>query len=139
MIKQKLEQSWQSLKQGRPGSRFQDRHARRQRSAHGRTRLGRVLYVLAAIGIILAGVFFLPAPGPGTLILLVGVGMLAGESRAAARALDWAELRLRASSRWALRFWRRSSDPQRAMLLALAVTLAAAVGYGSFQLLFGGG
>ncbi len=53
-----------------------------------------------------AGLFFLPAPGPGFLILFAGAALLAEESLTAARALDWTEVRLRRLAKWGRRAWR---------------------------------
>jgi hypothetical protein len=44
-------------------------------------------------------VFFLPAPGPGTVFLVLGAALMAEQSRWIARALDRAELLLRAALR----------------------------------------
>lgn len=46
--------------------------------------------------VITAGVFFLPTPGPGFVIIALGAGLTALGSRRAARALDWTEFHLRA-------------------------------------------
>jgi UPF0716 family protein affecting phage T7 exclusion len=81
-----------SLLQGTPGRRFSALHRLR------RQRRGRVLKTLTMLGgalLVLVGVLLLPTPGPGLLTLLLGVGLIASESLAIARALDRLELRLR--------------------------------------------
>ena len=47
----------------------------------------------------LAGVAFLPLPGPGLLIIAVGALLMAEVSLSAARALDWLELKARRAFR----------------------------------------
>ena len=81
-----------------PGRRFQERYRRKCESDRGR--LARCAAVVAGIGLTLVGIFFLAVPGPGIPILAVGLALIAQESRAAARFLDGAELRLR-------RWWKR--------------------------------
>jgi hypothetical protein len=44
---------------------------------------------------VLAGLVLLPLPGPGLLVITAGVLLMAEESHAAARALDWLEVKAR--------------------------------------------
>jgi putative transmembrane protein PGPGW len=91
----KLKQSWRSLQQGEPGGRFEERWRRKKPGG-----LARKILVLGSGGIVFAaGVFFLPAPGPGTLLLVLGAALMAEESRWIARTLDRAELLLRGALR----------------------------------------
>ncbi len=91
----KLKQSWRDLQQGEPGRRFEDRWRRRKSGGTARK-----VWVLGAGALVFAaGIFFLPAPGPGTVLLVVGAAMMAGESLWMARALDRAELALRSALR----------------------------------------
>ena len=80
------------------------------------------------LALIALGVVLLFVPGPGILLILLGCGLLARESRRMAAALDWAEPRVRAATRRARAAWGRASPPLRAlaMALALAVSVAAA-------------
>ena len=96
----------------------------------------RWLYLGAGTIIILGGIFFLPAPGPGWLIIFLGGALLAQESMVAARALDWTELRLRAVASWALGIWKRASMPVRALLVVIALAIVGAVGWGAYLLMF---
>jgi len=84
---------WQELKRGRPGHRFQSRYERNQHARAGAVRK----WSLIALGavLILAGIVFLPLPGPGMLIIAAGAFLMAERSRAAARALDWVEVKVR--------------------------------------------
>lgn len=130
----KLGEGWRQLRDGEPGRRFQDRYHQRQQS--GRGALQRWLFVGGGLLVIVAGLFLLPAPGPGFLILLAGGGLVAQESLLAARALDSVELRLRRAGEAATRFWGRSSAPVRAFVVALAVVVVGGAAYGGYQLLF---
>jgi UPF0716 family protein affecting phage T7 exclusion len=86
----RLESAWRELKQGRPGSRFQQRHERLRRRAGARP-LRKWGFISAGALIVLAGVVLLPLPGPGLLVIAAGALLIAEESRAAARALVWLE------------------------------------------------
>jgi hypothetical protein len=76
-----------------PGRRFQNLFQRHHRP--GRNVLARILALLGGTLVLAAGVFFLFAPGPGVLVLLLGAGLIARESEAAARLLDRVEVRIR--------------------------------------------
>ncbi len=130
---EKLKQTWRDFEEGPPGERFQQRFKRRQQS--GRDALSNSLFITAGILIMVAGIFFLPAPGPGALILLIGAGLIAQEFLLAARALDWAELRVRKLAAWSLKTWHRTSLGQKVVLMLFAMTLAAAAGFGAYELL----
>jgi len=97
MFKQ-LQRSWKELKSGRPGSRFLEQY-RRQHQAH-ESGVGRAVRIVAGIILVPVGLFFLPAPGPGMVVLALGAILLARESRLVARALDRLELRARQALRW---------------------------------------
>jgi len=89
---------WQQLREAEPGERFQQLHRRRhEASASGGQRR---LRMAAAIGLILLGLVMMPAPGPGLLVVLAGLSLLASESLGTARRLDRLEL-------WFRERWRR--------------------------------
>lgn len=131
----KLKRRWRELKAGEPGRRFQDEYRRRhERGAH---RGRRIALLGAGAALILAGLFFLPAPGPGTVILVLGAGLMAEESRAAARALDWVELRVRGAAEWSLDAWRRAGMPAKAAIVLLTAAVAGGAGFLAYRVLFG--
>jgi hypothetical protein len=78
-----------------------------------------------------------PAPGPGWLIILLGLGMIAGESLSFARLVDQVEVRLRQLARLVVGVWITSPIMVK-MLIALAVLACfAAAGYGTYSLIVG--
>jgi hypothetical protein len=91
-------QAWDRFVHSTPGRRFQERY-RRMREQKG-SALKRCLFVCGGILICLAGIVFLAIPGPGLLIIALGLALVAQESAALARLLDRAELKLR-------RLWKR--------------------------------
>jgi hypothetical protein len=82
-----------------------------------------------------AGIIFLPAPGPGTIIFFIGASLIAQESFLAARALDWTELRLRKLAAWSLGVWHHTSLMVKILLMLFAMALTGAVGFGVYELL----
>lgn len=84
---------WQQLRDAEPGERFQELHQRRHQT--GASGWQRGLRMLAAVGLTLIGLVMMPAPGPGMLVVLAGVALLAAESQSVARRLDRIELWVR--------------------------------------------
>lgn len=128
-----VSQRWKRFIQTAPGRRFQEYFERRRQARPGAT----WQYFLIGIGILImaVGVLLLALPGPGMIVIIVGAIILARESLAAARILDWSELRLRSLISRCTRWWRLASPSQRAMLLIAALALLGAFSVGSYQLL----
>jgi uncharacterized protein (TIGR02611 family) len=127
-----LKEHWQDLKRGRPGHRFQDHYAKRHETGSSPAR--KVLFLGGGALIVAAGIFFLPAPGPGFVIIFLGGGLMAQESKHAAKALDWAERRVRGVLKWAHHIWKRATTPLRVVIVSLGVLLAAGAGYIAYQI-----
>lgn len=87
-----MKRAWRILKEGTPGDRFCRYHREHENRESPRFRL--VQIAIAAI-LILVGLVLLVVPGPGILFLAVGAAILARESMAIAKLLDWMELRIR--------------------------------------------
>ena len=75
---------------------------------------------LAGAGVIAVGIVLLPLPGPGWVIIFVGLGIWASEFRWAARLLRWVRNRFRAWTRW---MGRRSPMTRTLLTLLLAVVV----------------
>jgi len=88
---ERLRKGWRELKQGKPGHRFRERYERSP-STQG-ARKGATIGI--GVLLVLAGIVFLPLPGPGIAIIVVGALLIAEESLSAARLLDWLELKAR--------------------------------------------
>lgn len=132
----KLKESWRLFKESEPGSRFQDRYYRRQREGNSRLNPRKVLNIAIGVLLILAGAFMVLAPGPGWVTFFVGFGMIGGEFRPVARALDRIEVALRKLARWARDAWTRSPVAVKVLICALILLCAAAIGYGIYYFLF---
>lgn len=131
-----LKQSWQRFKRSKPGYRFQRRYYEKQRSRPSTVR--KILVIAVGVLIFAVGIFFLAAPGPGIMVLLIGASLIAEQSLVAARALDWAELRLRTLYTNALRLWRRASPAIRFWIVICALAIVAALAFGAYKIAFAG-
>jgi hypothetical protein len=88
----KLKRSWRELAHGRPGHRFRDyQQARRG----GRPAWRRIVSIVAGVLLVLVGIVALPAPGPGTLVIVLGAALLAREFPRVASFMDGLERFLR--------------------------------------------
>ncbi len=102
---EKFKENWRRLKESEPGHRYTDRYHQRQQSRSGRFSLTAVaLLVVGTLILLLGGIVSVTVrvPGVGWLIILLGLGMFAGESKLIASFLDWVEVKLRRAARWAL-------------------------------------
>jgi hypothetical protein len=86
-----LKKGWRDLRQGQPGRRFSQRYERGRRGGTAR----KWLLVTGGALLAVAGIALLPLPGPGLLVIVAGLILIAEESHATARALDWLERKAR--------------------------------------------
>ena len=131
----KLKQSWHKFRSGESGHRFQKRYY--EGLSAGRGPLRKIIALVIGSLVIAIGIFFMPAPGPGLLIVFIGAGMVAEESLPAARALDWAELKLRGVCLPVSRTWHRITSPtlKALMVVALLILLVAAA-FGVYKFVY---
>lgn len=76
------------------------------------------------------GLIAVPGPGPGWLIILLGLGIVARESLFFARLLDLAEVRLRGLARRVAGIWRTSPAFVKILIVLAIVACATAMGIG---------
>jgi len=82
-----LKKQWKLFLSSPPGRRFHDFHERRK-AQKDRGHAGKGL-LIGGIVITLLGLVLLPLPGPGSVVLAGGLMLVAAESTAMARVLDW--------------------------------------------------
>ena len=136
----RAKEGWRRLKADEPGRRFAERYRRRREEGRGWRDPRRVLYVAAGLLLVACSLFMgmLPTPpGPGTAAFLLGLGLIAGESRPVARLLDRAEVGARELARRVGGVW-GSSAAGKAAVVSVAAIFSAAVLYVPYRLLFGG-
>jgi hypothetical protein len=124
-----IAQQWRAFRSDSPGHRFEN-HYKRMRE--GGSRAGAILQIALGAILALAGVVLLFVPGPGLLVVLFGLGLLGGQSRALAGVLDRVEPRLRAAGRTLQRWWHARSMIAQDLLIAGAVCLLGAACYGGY-------
>ena len=96
-----------------------------------------VLLIFLGAILALGSLFLAPLPGPGFATVFLGLAILAGELRPAARFLDWAEVRLRRLARFVRGVWQASVVGKISVVLVSAICVAAIL-YVAYLLLFGG-
>ncbi len=133
MIEQAKE-NWRRFKQSKPGHRFQDHHHRYQRSYRSKSYLRGLFSVVWGLLVVVVGIIAVPGPGPGWLIILLGLGVIAGESLSFARSIDRVEVRLRQLARLVAGIWAASPAPVKVLAI---MAFAIALGYGMYHLVFG--
>jgi uncharacterized protein (TIGR02611 family) len=101
---------------------------RQNRVAH---LMWRVLVGVVGTAIVVTGIVLLPLPGPGWLIIFVGLGVLASEFAWARRLLDFARAKVEAWTGWVT----RQSLLVRLLIgtATLAIVALALLGYLAWQ------
>lgn len=122
------------LRKSRPGYRFQHRYYRHA-GRHGTQRT--LLQAFASLALIVAGIILMPIPGPGSLIAVLGLALLAGVSLRAARLLDHGEIHLRRIAHRLRERWERASPALRAALVTVVIMVLGAGSYATFRVLSG--
>ncbi len=129
----KLKQLWRKLIEAPPGERFEQQYWRRQQSRN-RTFLKKALFIGGGIIVTIAGILELPLPGPGTVIIIAGLGIIAQESLWLSKLLDKAELLVRQLMDRGQKWWKGTSLGQKASIFILAVIILGLIGYGVYWL-----
>jgi len=127
MVLKSMKSAWHRLKEAEPGHRFQQEYEHHEGGRRGK--VSRVLSVSVGLLIVAIGIVGLPAPGPGFLVIALGGALLARESRAIARALDWGEVRLRRVLHWARSAWKHAAPLAKALMVVVGLGLAGLAGY----------
>ena len=133
---EKAKESWKQFKEAEPGHRFRERYERRQKESKGPFDPGKILNIVVGLAITALGLFFIPMPGPGSVIIFVGLGLIGSEFEPFARFLDWLEVRARKVKEWMQNLWQSAPLPAKVALTLLGVTVTAAVGFGAFRMFF---
>ncbi len=134
---ERAKENWRRFKQGKPGHRFQDHHHRYQRGYRSRSYLRGLFGIVWGLLVVGVGFVAVPGPGPGWLIILLGLGMIAGESLSFARSVDWVEVRLRQGARLVAGAWAISPIPVKVLIVLTVLACTTALGYGMNRLIFG--
>lgn len=109
-----------------PGCRFRQLYESRSNSK--RSLFSRLFFAGVGAFMFLVGIPMIPGPGPGLVVMLLGLGLLGSEYRPLACFLDRMEVRIRSGvgrlSRWFARI------PPSALVVASLFIVAMAIGAG---------
>lgn len=88
--------------------------------------LWRALVLVVGGVVVLGGLALVPLPGPGWLLVFLGLSILASEFDWAARLLRWTKTQVIQASAWAKRqaFWLKVIGAAVTVLVVVAVTAA---------------
>jgi hypothetical protein len=131
-----LKRQWCAFRSGKPGRRFQDRFDRNSRARASQSLLRRLLQPAIAIVLLLIGVVLTFIPGPAIVFYFAGAGILAGESRTLARALDWSELKERQVLRCLKHWWAQASPDAKQTVILVAFFAVMGAGYAAYRIIF---
>ena len=131
----KLKREWREFRRGQPGRRFQERYERKHRTNEKKGVHWRILQIALAIVLLLVGVVLVFIPGPAILFFAIGGSMLATQSLALARLLDWTEVQLRRVYTGVTGWWKRASTAVRGGVVALGAVGIAMMAYLAYQVL----
>ncbi|MCB1865350.1 MAG: hypothetical protein KDG50_07940 [Chromatiales bacterium] len=125
-IRETIKAHWHELAASRPGQRFEDRFRRRHGEGPRWFGLGSLIAIASGSALITAGLVMLVTPGPGLLVLVVGLALIGQEFRVVARLLDRGELLLRA---WAGRIhaWWVRTPPAKRWTVVILIGLTSLV------------
>lgn len=103
----RLKQQWRHFRASQPGHRFRAINERHRGAGMARRWWIRALFWVAGLLLIVVGAFFAVAPGPASIFIFPGAILIACESHAVARGLDWLDVKLAPLFSYLGRTWRR--------------------------------
>lgn len=107
-------------------------HKRREKEGGPASTMRRIFLLCVGLASTAVGVFFLFVPGPGSIMLVFGIALIAGQSLLVARCVDRLELLLRPTFLRLRSRWRALSSTQRVVLSAVATVLGCAMSVGLY-------
>lgn len=119
----RLQNQWNQLKRSPPGTRFRNRYNRNHCPGHNHQRPWRRVAVIAMSAVLtVIGIVLVFIPGPAIVFFFLAGALLAEQSCAIARAMDWLELRLRSLARRLIAWWRGLSFAGKSLALLAAAS-----------------
>ena len=127
---EKAKETWRRFKHSKPGHRFQDHHHYQQGYRRSKSYLRGFFSIVGGLLVVVGGLIAVPGPGPGWLIILLGLGLVAGESLFSAPLLDRAEMKLRGLIRRTVGIWRTSPAFAKVLIVLAILVCITATGIG---------
>jgi hypothetical protein len=124
-----VKQEWKSFKHDEPGARFRNHRERMKEKPRGHS------VVAIAIGVLLVagGVVLLFMPGPGSLLIVFGVALIASHSKKLSAIMDRAEPKLRRLARRGKHKWQAMHGRAKLGIILALGLLAVAAGLGAWK------
>lgn len=133
---EKARKNWEEFKNSEPGHRFRERYERRQKESKGWLDPGKIINIVVGLVIVALGLILIPVPGPGSLVTLLGLGLIGCEFAPMARFLDWLEVRVRAVHEFVMNLWKTAPLPLKVVYSLGIAAMTCIVGYGVYQFFF---
>jgi uncharacterized protein (TIGR02611 family) len=130
----KIKESWKKIQNDPPGKRFRRQYRRRKKAR--KSIAGKIILLLLGVLVVAVGIVMLPAPGPGTLVVFLGLGLIAQESLWLSILLDKFELKLRSLFEWSLKWWKQAHIISQIIVVLIALVLAAVFTYAMYWYFF---
>ncbi len=134
LISKKLKAKLRALADDTPGERFQN-HYYKVHASGGNVILRKFVFLAGGLVVLAAGIFFLPAPGPGMVIVAIGAAMIAQESLVVAKWLDAIEVKGRKLLPVIKKKWKQIPGPAKVSAIIALLLCAAGLVYGSYTLI----
>jgi uncharacterized protein (TIGR02611 family) len=129
----KLKQYFHDLLEDTPGERFQRQYRRRQQSSEN-SLLKKILFIGGGVIVIAAGIVDLPFVGPGTVLIIIGLGLIAQESLRLSKFLDRLEVKLREYMSRINNRWKGVSAINKTVIILGILIILAIIGAGIYLL-----
>lgn len=136
-LKKRWADEWAAFKESKPGERFEDHYKRAHSARRKKRNWFRVVRIVVGVLLAAVGLLMLLAPGPGALVIFLGLGLLGSEFKPLATFLDWAEVKARGLLKWARLRWGKLPLVARVLIVVLVAAVGVGVAWGMYQLFFG--
>lgn len=120
-----MKQEWREFKHDEPGERFANHRERMSKKSKKHAAVSIALGVLLLAG----GVVLLFIPGPGLLLIVFGLALVATHSKRLSNLMDRAEPRLRAAAHTAKQWWWAMPIAGKIALILAALGIGAGLAY----------
>jgi uncharacterized protein (TIGR02611 family) len=125
----RIRENTERLRRGKSGSGFLDCFHYKQELNRKHGALFRKIDILLGSSLVLVGLIMIPRPGPGWVVVFVGMALLAGESEKVAKFMDQAEVFARKVKTKIKRDWRKCSATVRMSIIMVSGTLMFGFAY----------
>jgi hypothetical protein len=115
---------WHVLRSSPAGERFQQVYERRAKERGEKKESRKSLWMATAFTMLVTGIAFLPLPGPGSIVALAGLAMLARESLWMARLLDTADRKRHVLTQSLMQRWKNCGRGGRVAIVCSAIAVA---------------